>query len=133
MDCNHTTKVLEWSYSLTDGKVNEVVSKYGCTNCDITSDKPFKSEWYSNPDHSKCDTNPCFGCKAQGLTLSTGDATSRGFQSAKAHDKELGSYYDALRQGVEPRSTRQPDIDAAMKFSQEGGKAFDGINLTYKE
>lgn len=133
MECNHTSKVLEWSYVLSDGKVNQSVSKYGCTNCEATSDKPFKSEWYSNPDHSDCDNNPCFGCKAQGLVLSTGDATTRGYQSAKAHDKELGSYYDAVRQGVEPRSTRQPDIDAAMKISEEGGKAFDGINLTYKE
>lgn len=133
MDCNHTSKVLEWSYDLVDGDVKEIVSKYGCTNCDVISDIPFKSEWFSNPDHSKCDVDPCFGCKAQGLTLSTGEATSRGYQSAKSHDKELGNYYDAVRQGIEPRSTRQPDIDAAVRISNEGGKAFDGTNLTYKE
>lgn len=133
MECNHTSKVLEWSYVLSDGQVNQSVSKYGCTHCEATSDKPFDSKWYSAVDHSDCDNNPCFGCKARGLVLSTGDATSRNYQSPKAHDKELGSYYDAVRQGVEPRSTRQPDIDAAMKISQEGGKAFDGINLTYKE
>jgi hypothetical protein len=85
--------------------------------------------WEVHPDT----VDGCFGCKAMGLQMSTGAASSRGIQTAKAHDKELGSYYDALRQGVEPRSTRQPDIDAAMKLSQEGGKAFDGINLTYKE
>ena len=75
----------------------------------------------------------CFGCKALGLQMSTGAASSRGIQTAKAHDKELGAYYDAVRQGIEPRSTRQPDIDAAVRISNEGGKAFDGINLTYKE
>lgn len=85
--------------------------------------------WEAHPEI----VDGCFGCKAMGLQMSTGAASSRGIQTAKAHDKELGSYYDALRQGVEPRSTRQPDIDAAMKLSQEGGKAFDGINLTYKE
>lgn len=75
----------------------------------------------------------CFGCKVMGLEMSAGAASSRGIQSTKAHDKELGSYYDAVRQGIEPRSTRQPDIDAAVRISNEGGKAFDGTNLTYKE
>jgi hypothetical protein len=126
MECNHTSKVLEWSYDLVDGDVNQIVSKYGCVDCDVTSDKPFKSEWYSNPDHSNCEENPCFGCKAQGLTLSTGEATTRGWQSAKKHDKELGSYYDALRQGIEPVSTKQKDIDAAVRLSNDTGTAFDG-------
>ena len=75
----------------------------------------------------------CFGCKIMGLEMSPGAASSRGIPTAKAHDKELGAYYDAVRQGIEPRSTRQPDIDAAVRISNEGGKAFDGINLTYKE
>jgi len=51
----------------------------------------------------------------------------------KKWDKEVDSYYDAVRQGIEPRSTRQPDIDAAVQLSNEAGKAFDGINLNYKE
>lgn len=51
----------------------------------------------------------------------------------KKDDKELDSYYSAVRQGIEPRSTRQKDIDAAVKLSNESGKAFDGINLTFKE
>lgn len=75
----------------------------------------------------------CFGCKVMGLEMSTGAASSRGIQTAKAHDKELGNYYSALKQGIEPRSTRQHDIDAAVRISNEGGKAFDGINLKYKE
>ena len=75
----------------------------------------------------------CFGCKVMGLEMSTGAASSRGIQTAKAHDKELGNYYGALKQGIEPRSTRQHDIDAAVRISNEGGKAFDGINLKYKE
>jgi len=75
----------------------------------------------------------CFGCKIMGLEMSPGAASSRGIPTAKAHDKELGNYYSAIRQGIEPRSTRQPDIDAAVRISNEGGKAFDGINLKYKE
>jgi hypothetical protein len=85
--------------------------------------------WENHP----VEVEGCFGCKAMGLQMSTGAASSRGIPTAKAHDKELGAYYDAVRQGIEPRSTRQPDIDAAVRISNEGGKAFDGINLTYKE
>lgn len=51
----------------------------------------------------------------------------------KRDEKEIQSYWDATRQGIEPRSTRKKDIDAAVKLSNEAGKAFDGISLTYKE
>jgi hypothetical protein len=51
----------------------------------------------------------------------------------KSDEKELKDYWAATKQGIEPRSTKRADIDAAVKLSNEGGKAFDGINLTYKE
>jgi hypothetical protein len=51
----------------------------------------------------------------------------------KKDERELKSYYSAIKQGVEPRSTRTKDIDAAIKLSDKAGKAFDGINLKYKE
>ena len=51
----------------------------------------------------------------------------------KNWDKELDSYYSAVRQGVEPISTKQKDIDAAMMLSNEAGKAFDGNTLMFKE
>ena len=58
-----------------------------------------------------------------------------GWDSAKIKkdNKELDSYFSAVRQGIEPRSTRQTDIDAAVKFSNEAGKAFDGTSLTFEE
>lgn len=58
-----------------------------------------------------------------------------GWDSAKIKkdNRELDSYFSAVKEGIEPRSTRQPDIDAAVKLSNEAGKAFDGINLTFKE
>lgn len=71
----------------------------------------------------------CFGCKISGLQLSVGDARHDGVMSAKQHDKELGSYYDALRQGVEPISTKQKDIDAAVRLSNDTGVAFNGNAL----
>lgn len=51
----------------------------------------------------------------------------------KKDEKELSSYYSAVRQGIEPRSTQQKDIDAAVKLSNEAGKAFDGTTLKFKE
>lgn len=48
-------------------------------------------------------------------------------------EKELDSYFSAIRQGIEPVSTQQKDIDAAVKLSNEAGKAFDGNTLTFKE
>ena len=51
-----------------------------------------------------------------------------GMGALKADEKELSSYFDAIRQGVEPISTKKKDIDAAMAISNETGKAFDGGN-----
>jgi hypothetical protein len=51
----------------------------------------------------------------------------------KKDEREVQSYYSAIEQGIEPRSTRQRDIDAAVKMSNEAGKAFDGIKLTFNE
>lgn len=68
----------------------------------------------------------CFGCKVSTLEMGRGSARHDGVMSAKEHDKELGSYFDAIRQGVEPVSTRKKDIDAAMKLSNSTGVAFNG-------
>ncbi len=50
-----------------------------------------------------------------------------------ADKKELDSYYAAVRQGIEPISTKKRDIDAAVKLSNEAGMAFDGNTMTFKE
>jgi len=71
----------------------------------------------------------CFGCKAGELQLSVGAARNDGIPTAKAHDKELGSYYSAIRQGIEPVSTKQKDIDAAVRLSNDTGVAFNGNNI----
>jgi hypothetical protein len=51
----------------------------------------------------------------------------------KKDNKELNDYWAATKQGIEPRSTKQKDIDAAVQLSNEGGKAFDGISMTFKD
>ena len=50
-----------------------------------------------------------------------------------ADNKELDSYYAAVSQGIEPISTKQRDIDAAVKLSNEAGMAFDGNTMSFKE
>jgi hypothetical protein len=44
-------------------------------------------------------------------------------------EKELSSYFDATRQGIEPISTKKKDIDAAVRLSNETGVAFDGNKI----
>ncbi len=66
----------------------------------------------------------CFGCKIGELELSVGVANSKGIPTAKQHDKELGSYYDATRQGIEPISTKQKDIDAAVATTIDKSSTF---------
>lgn len=127
-NCDHVSKVLEWGYTLTDGNFKEHPSMYGCTKCDATSEVPFPSI-DAFIDHTNCDEEPCFGCKAKGLQLSTGDANSRVYMSTRAHDKELGSYFDATAQGIEPISTKKKDIDAAVRLSNDTGVAFDGNSI----
>lgn len=127
-NCDHISKVLDWGYKLIDGQVKEYPSEYGCTKCDATSKKPFPSIDVF-VDHNNCAEEPCFGCKAKYLQINTGDVNSRVIQSTRAHDKELGSYFDAVRQGIEPISTKKKDIDAAVRVSNEAGKAFDANTL----
>jgi len=42
----------------------------------------------------------------------------------KAWDKELGNYESAVNQGVQPRGTKQAQIDEAMKSSDATGVAY---------
>ena len=80
-------------------------------------------------EHHPIPIETCFGCKALGLQLEVGAARSDGKQTAKQHDKELQSYFDATRQGIEPISTKQRDIDAAVRLSNDTGVAFDGNKI----
>jgi hypothetical protein len=43
--------------------------------------------------------------------------------------RRLDEYEDAVRQGVQPRTTGQRDIDSAMQISEATGMAFRGDAL----
>lgn len=61
--------------------------------------------------------------------------TRQGWDKDKENkdNKELNSYWSALKQGVEPVSTKQKDIDSAMRISNEVGKAFDGNTMGFRD
>jgi hypothetical protein len=124
MECDHKSKVLDWAYELKDGNMNPYVALYGCTECDAISPKPFvsKKEIYTQ-DHSNCDNNPCFGCKAKGLQLSPGDAHSRAAMPKRKWEGELKRYKEARRQGIQPAGTTMDKIIAAEKSIREFGKS----------
>jgi len=107
---------------------------YICTTCEVQEEI---SKSYSEYERKEI----CSSCNKE-MTRAINMPNFAGCFPTRQHwdkdkeikwDKEVNSYYDATRQGIEPRSTRQPDIDAAVKLSNEAGKAFDGIKLAYKE
>jgi hypothetical protein len=61
--------------------------------------------------------------RAKGLQVSPAVNDSYGTRQ-KAWDKELDSYESAVRQGVQPRGTKQHLIDEAMKQSDASGVAY---------
>lgn len=63
----------------------------------------------------------CMRSKSLQLSPAVNDAYGTG---QRAWDKELDNYESAVRQGVEPRGTKQHQIDAAMKMSDATGVAY---------
>jgi hypothetical protein len=133
MTCDHVGKVVKFGYKLIDGQVESYVDVWGCTKCDVTSPEPLydMADNFAAKDPCKPDCD-CFGCKAKGLQLSTGDANGRRTMSAKAYNNELNAYSDAVRQGIEPATTNMKDIQDAVKLSNLAGKAFDSTDNSFK-
>ncbi len=114
----HISKVLDWGFT---PEHDFIATKYGCVLCDETSDKPFEYEEISI-DHTQCDDD-CFGCKAKGLQLNTGDAGRP--VSDKKWQGRLKFYKDARNQGIQPAGTHPAQVEAAHKASEILGKAYD--------
>ena len=133
MTCDHVGKVVKFGYKLIDGQMHSHVDTWGCTKCDVTSTEPLYDMAQNFIEKDPCPADcGCFGCKARGLQLSTGDANGKRIMSAKAYDGELNAYSNAIRQGVEPATTNMKDIQAAMKLSDLAGKAFDSTDNSFK-
>lgn len=68
----------------------------------------------------------CFGCKVGTLQMSPGDASHKKMVSSKKWDAELNAYASARAQGIQPDGTSMAKIQAAVKASDNIGKAYDG-------
>jgi hypothetical protein len=121
MDCSHISKVLDWGF---DENHDFIAKTWGCVLCDAVSDKPFKDEDDIAIDHTMCDED-CFGCKAKGLQLNTGDANGRASMPKRKWEGELARYKEARRQGIQPSGTTMEKIVAAEKASENLGRAYN--------
>jgi hypothetical protein len=124
--CEHISKVLEWGFTDTQ---DFKATKYGCVNCDETSPVPFLSNDVF-VDHTKCGgPDVCFGCKAAGLQLSTGDASSQKMVSNKKWDGELEAYRAARADGIQPEGTTMEKVQEARRASEVMGKAYNADTM----
>ena len=119
----HISKVLEWGFT---PEHDFKVIKWGCVLCEETGDVPFPDTEDVAIDHTQCDDD-CFGCKARGLQLNTGDA-SRDIPDRK-WTSELKAYKDARAQGIQPAGTSYRDIQAAHAASETLGKAYNAETM----
>lgn len=132
-ECDHIQKIVEWEYFLEDGDVKSKIKTWGCTKCDILSE----NELYDmneihlvKIDHTKCGgPDKCFGCKAAGLQLNTGDANSQKGMSNKKWDGELNAYRQARSEGIQPAGTSMAAITEARRASEAMGKAYDADTM----
>lgn len=120
--CLHISRVKEWGFNENH---DFIASLWDCVLCGIESKEPFKEEEKISIDHTHCDKEPCFGCKAKGLQLNTGDANSQKVMSNKKWDGELNEYRKARKQGIQPAGTSMAAIQDAYRASEAMGKAYD--------
>ena len=121
--CQHISRVIDWGFTEAH---DFVATSYDCVLCGEKSTKPFPHEdQVVSIDHTGCDANPCFGCKARGLQLNTGDANSQKAMSNKKWDGELNAYRAARADGIQPAGTSMAHIKAAVDASEVMGKPFD--------
>ena len=83
--------------------------------------------WEYNP----VPEDDCFGCKALGLQINTGDAkASNGSgMTNKQWDKELNAYSAARADGIQPAGTSMKSIREAQRASEAMGKAYDADTM----
>ena len=120
--CSHLSRVSEWGFN---DNHDFIVTQYDCVLCGEKSQTPFPhEERVVSIDHTECDLNPCFGCKAKGLQFDTGDAKSTKNISNKAWNSELKAYEDARAQGIQPSGTSMKAIREATTASEAMGTAY---------
>lgn len=125
MSCSHISRVKEWGFN---NHHDFIATLWDCVLCGKESLVPFKDEEIII-NHAECGED-CFGCKAKGLQLNTGDASSQKIMSNKKWDGELNEYRKARAQGIQPAGTTMAAIQEAYRASEVMGKAYDADTMT---
>lgn len=81
---------------------------------------------------SGCPTQDCgsYAACLKGTSFHTllGDS----HEANRSGEKELSAYAAARKQGIQPSTTKQRDIDAAVRVSEVAGRAFDSSTGSFK-
>ena len=116
----HVTKILKWGL---DEQHRFVGVLFGCTDCNATSESAWPEEVQVSEHAQHVEyVDGCFGCKAQTLELSTGDARSSRSMSNRSWNAEMNAYASAVREGLDPKTTNMVDINAAKHAADKAGK-----------
>lgn len=125
MSCSHISRVKEWGFNEHH---DFIATLWDCVLCGVESQVPFRDDEVII-NHSECGED-CFGCKAKGLQLNTGDASSQKIMSNKKWDGELNEYRKARAQGIQPAGTTMAAVQEAYRASEVMGKAYDADTMT---
>lgn len=74
----------------------------------------------------------CLRSKGTRVAYSNSVKSGGDYTTQKSWDRELDFYESAVRQGMEPESTRTPDIRAAVAWSDRHGEAYSEEAATEK-
>lgn len=122
--CDHTSRVKEWGF---DDNHNFRAALWDCIHCGVESSAPFVAKEEEAIEHSNCNYDPCFGCKAKGLQLNTGDAARD--ISDKSWNNRLAFYRQARADGIQPNGTHPVQVEAAYKASETLNKAYNAETM----
>lgn len=127
MSCSHISRVKEWGFT-EDHNFKAIL--WDCVLCGEISEVGWLGlDDNEAIDHTACDED-CFGCKARGLQLNTGDANSNKAMTNKKWHGELDAYRAARAQGIQPEGTSMAAVQAAVEASDTMGKAYDADVMT---
>lgn len=71
---------------------------------------------------------PTYGACMRRKNISVGQVDR---DEQRAWDREIAAYRSARRQGVQPATTKMPDIRKAMEASEKVGKPFDAATGSF--
>ena len=84
-------------------------------------------------EHHPEPVDGCFGCKGLSIQMNAGDADSRRSRPHKQWKADLDAYQEARSQGINPGGTTRAKVQAAIKASENLGKAYNSEKMPAAE